>query len=438
MELVSPSGNIFRNSSSNTKLPAESGKKFSIYSLIRKHIHSLRIVTIEITNADIGIYNDYRDTIPSIESKDNALKISNLRINKTVEAAGRLFLADTVNLVINKFSYTTNDGLYSILVQQLTASYTDSTLLLKSCQLIPNYTKKAFADMAGKQTDRIKISAAGVNFNKMNVKLFFERNWFIASSLNIDSLHISAYRDKNDIRKPVIAKSVQQLLKGIPFYAAIDSIKINDAEIIYEETALGSAIPGKISFNGLNASITGFTSDSTLFSKYNALRLNATCKFMNKGKLKAHYSFPLNTDKTVFDCSGELTDMPLTEFNSMLEPGANVSIKDGTIDAMIFSFHAGEIESKGKMELRYHQLKIELINKKDDKAGKAKKVLSFLVNQFVLKEENPSKGKPVRITEISYPRDPTRFIFSYTWKSILSGIKPAIGPSENPKKKNGK
>jgi len=435
MELEDPSGNIFRNSATDTSESKVSKRKFSIYSLISKHINSLQIKNIKISNADIMIYDDFGDSIPSIISKENELNISNLRIDKSAEDAGRLFLADTVNLAINKFAYNTNDGLYSIQVKQLTASYSDSTLRLDSCELIPNYSKLKFAGKAGKQTDRMDISAESLTFSSMDVKLFFERNWFIAGSLNIDSLFISAYRDKNDHRIPVVSKSVQQLLKEIPFYTVIDSIKVNDSEILYEEIAEGASTSGKISFNGVNATLTGFTSDSNLFSKYNALQLDATCRFMNKGKLRAHYSFPLNTDKTVFDCSGELADMPLQEINSILEPGENISIKDGFIESMKFSFHANEHASDGEMEMRYHHLKIELLNKKDGEAGLVEDVLSFLANQFIIKEENPSPGQPVRITKISYPRDPTRFIFNYSWKSLLSGIKPAIGMPEKSRKR---
>lgn len=436
--LVNPTGKIFRNSSTNKKFPGNARSKFSIYSLIRRHIHSLRVFNIEIRNADVMVYDDYRDTIPSIASKENELNISNLRINKSVETAGKLFIADTVNLIINNFSYTTKDGLYAMRVNQLTASYTDSTLLLNACQLIPNYTKKKFGGKAGKQSDRFQLSAARVNFSKMDVKLFFERNWFIAHQLNIDGLHISAYRDKNDIRKPKTAKSVQQLLKRIPFYTAIDAVKVKEATLMYEEVAKGSTSPGRISFNNVNATITGFTSDSTLFSKYNTLKLNATCKLMNSGRLQVHYSFPLNTDKMVFDCSGKLVNIPMPAFNALLEPNANVSVKDGIIESMIFSFHANDIASKGKMELRYHHLKIALLNEKSKKPGVVEKLLSFLAHQFIIKEENPSANKPVRITDISYPRDPTRFIFNYSWRSLLSGIKPAIGLPENSKKKSGK
>ncbi|HKR04456.1 MAG TPA: hypothetical protein VJY62_07455 [Bacteroidia bacterium] len=427
MEVLNPSGNIFRSTKGYYRPSPGMAKKFSIYSLLSRHIHSLTIYKTDITHADIKVYDDVRDSVPSISSRDNGLRISNLKINKSAEESGRLFLADKVDLVIRKFSFTTKDSLYSVTVEKLFASYTDSTLILDSLQLIPNYNKKQFAGKAGKQTDRVKVSAWKAEFHKMNVKSFFERNWFIAGQLKIDSLMISAYRDKNDASEQVRKKSVQQLVKNIPFYIAIDSVYLNHSLVIYEEVGIGSTKPGKISFNNLDATLTGLTNDTSLFSTTKFLNIHATCRFMNQGKLQAHYSFPLNTSEMVFDCSGKLTGMPLQAINPMLERNANVSMQAGIIDSMVFSFHANEMESKGKMKLIYHRLQMEFLNKRNRRTGALEDILSFFAHRLIIKEENPSNNEPPRLTEINYTRNPYRFIFNYSWKSILSGIKPALG-----------
>lgn len=427
MELLSPSGYIIRSTEEYYTSTKDTSKKFSLYNLLSGHLHSLTIKKIEIINSDIKVYDNAKDTLPSISSGDNSVEILNFIVNETAEKAGRLFLADQVDLEIRNFSYTAKDSLYSISIKKLVASYTDSVLTLDQIKVIPNFSKKEFASEAGKQTDRMKISIQSASYNKMNVKLFFERNWFIARQLKIDSLSISAYRDKNDSGTHERKKSLQQLIRSIPAYTSIDSIQLEHSIVTYEEVGIGSTKPGKISFDNLNASITGFTNDTSIFSRIVALKINASCNFMNKGKLTALYGFPLNTDKMVFDCSGKLTDMPLPAINPMLKPNTNVLIKDGVIDSMIFSFHANEIESRGSMKLIYRKLQIELLDKRNKKESTLKNLLSFLAHRLIIKEENPSPKEPVRITEINYPWDGYHFIFNYSWKSILSGIKPAIG-----------
>jgi len=427
VELVNPSGYIYRGNSKAFVKEEVSEEKFSLYNMMSKTVKELHIVKIDIRNAHIAVYDDYKDTIPSMTSEDNELMISNLRINKSVENLDRLYLADKVSLLINRFAYTTKDSLYTFNVKQLRASYTDSTLSVDSMELHPNFSKNKFADEAGSQTDRMKITVVGLDFNRMNVKLFFEKNWFIAQELKINGLNVAAFRDKNDRRKFNRPRSVQQILKNIPIYSAIDVINLENGSITYEEVAVGSVKPGKIFMTEVNASITGFTSDSTLFSKYQKLKVIASAKFMDSGKLQGTYSFPLNTSSMVFDCSGKITNMPFQALNPMLEPNAKVSMKGGKVDSLVFSFHANDKGSKGKLKFCYHDLKMELMDNKNKKDGFKKAVLTFLVHRVIIKESNPSPKQEVRITDINYTRDPSRFIFNYSWKSVLSGIKPAIG-----------
>lgn len=434
MELVNPSGYIFRTGTPNHMAVKQDSTKFSFYKLLKKYVHSLNVNKIEIKDADIQVFSNKKDTVPSLVSKNNRLNISNLRIDKSTEESGRLFLADSMRLVLNNISYNTPNNLYLISIKQLVASYTDSQVILDSLEVVPNYSKEEFAKKARKQTDRFKISAGRLTFNHINVKSLIERNWFIANSLKIDRINISAYRNKNDVRKYVRAKSVQQLLKSNPIYTVIDSIDIKNARVLYEEVAQGEIHPGNIFFNEIDGVITGFTNDTTLFSKYNMLEFKASGKFMNKGRISVHYDFPLNTEKMVFNCSGKFTEVPFSSINPMLEPNAKVSMRGGVIDSMIFSFHANESGSKGKMKLIYHGLKLEFLNK-NNKSGIIQDILSFLSHRLIINEDNPAKNKPARITEINYSRDPSRFIFNYSWKSLLSGIKPVIGIPDNKSKK---
>lgn len=427
VELVDPSGTLYRSSKKNKPATEKEKKEFSIYALLSKNFRELNIIKIKIHNAHLLVYDDINDATPSLISDDNELEVSNLKINKSIEATDRLFYADKMNLVMNRFTYTTRDSLYSFRVKQLKASYTDSTLTIDSLEMIPNYSKKQFSNEAGKQTDRISIKVAGLDFDKMNVKLFFERNWFIANQLQVKGLKLSAFRNKNYFRIEKRIKSVQELMKDIPIYVAIDDIKLTNALIVYEEISEGGTDPGMISFNKVNANISGFTSDTTLFAKYKTMELHANARFMNVGRLTAHYSFPLNTIEAVFDCSGTLTDMPLNAINTILEPGANISIQNGHVDSLIFSFHANDQKSKGSMYFYYHGLRIAFLNKKSHESGKFQDILASLAHGILIKENNPEKNKKARVTEINYERNPNRFIFSYTWKSILSGIKPAIG-----------
>jgi hypothetical protein len=255
----------------------------------------------------------------------------------------------------------------------------------------------------------------------MWVKMLFENNRFIARSLTVYDLSILAYRDKNIPRNKRSGKSVQQLIRSIPVSTAIDTIRLKNAKITYQEVPEGSKKAGELFFNGIHGTITGLNNFHS-----SALEVKAFCKIMNQGNFRVQYHFPLNTDKMVFDCVGRLDDFPLKTLNPILENNARVLVKDGITDSLIFSFHADEKAASGKMKFVYHSLKIELLSK-NMKSGIIQDLFSMLAHKFFLKENNPSGKKPVRITQIHYTRDPSRFFLNYSWKSLLSGIKPAIG-----------
>ena len=430
LELINPRGVLYRGTRKSVLEVAKQDKPFSAYDLISEQWDALKISEISVINAEMKIYSSRMDTVAEFSSTNNALLISNLVINKSAKDSGKVFLADQLDLIVNEFSYTNISELYSIRVKRLTTSYFDASLVLDSVELKPNYNKKDFAHEAGKQIDRFAIAAGSVRFSELDVKSFFEEGRFIAKLLELDHLNISAYRDKNVKRKPEVASPLQQVMKSIPFYTAIDTIRLKNTNIKYEEVASGTTRTGMISFDGVEAVIGGFTSDSMLFSKYDKMTVEASGLFMNKGKLKARFVFPLNTDNMVFDCSGTLSDLPMTSINKILEPAENISIREGTVRTMAFNFHAGEKFSTGTMRFIYNDLKIEFLNKDRSKTGFKEDVYSFLANRLIIKESNPTRNAPVRETAINYRRNPERFIFNYSWKSILSGVKPAIGLPE--------
>ncbi|MDB5229064.1 MAG: hypothetical protein JWN78_3257 [Bacteroidota bacterium] len=431
-----PTGKIYRNKKSQQK--KSSSKKYTSYQMIKKSLHSLTIKEIVIKNADINFYEDTGDVLPSLKSKDNLLKISNLRINKESDRSQRWFITDKVTFTLNRFSYLPKNMLYTFRVKKLVATSPDSTLVIDSIQMIPNYNKQEFGYKAGKQTDRMDISVRKASFSKMNIQLFLERNSFIARSLKADRLLLEAYRDKNVEPKPKRAKAVQELIKSIPAYLRIDTIHVTNSIITYLEVPKGATLPGKVFFSKVNTTLTGATNDKSAITHNSFLTMNGTALLMGKGYMLAHYDFPMETDSMVFDCSGKLTNFKLPDINPTIEPLAYMTIKGGEVDTLIFNFHANEKESKGKMEVRYHDLDVKLLKNNDVKNSKIKNFLTLpskrILVVLIVKHNNPTKDKDVRITEIEYPRNPQKFIFNYTWRSILSGVKPAMGVPGKTKK----
>ncbi len=403
---------------------------FSIYKIIKSFAESVSVNRLEISNFDFKLYSGPDEPSPSLHSDNNHFKLKNLYIGKSTEKLPGLFEADSISLTMNRFSYTTSDSLYTFDVGRMEISYIDSLLWIDSVKVLPNYNKRRFAEIAGKQTDRFNVFAGNLIFRKIDLRKLFEHHSLISSTFDISDLSLTAFRDKNDERMFATPKSLQHLILNAKVYLKIDTIKLDRSFIAYEEVAPGKIKPGRITLNDINAISTGITNDSSLIAKGRDLVLKASCNLMDEGKLYATYVFPMNTDQMVFKCDGFLTNMSLTALNKMIEPTVGVSVKKGHIDTLSFSFNAGETSSKGTMKFLYHDLSLELPEVKNEKKKLKDQLMIFAANTFVIKDSNPRGNTEPREANMHFVRNKQRFMFHYTWKTILSGIKETIGMPE--------
>ncbi|MCE3226389.1 MAG: hypothetical protein K0S32_940 [Bacteroidetes bacterium] len=399
-------------------------ERVTLFKVISKELDEISIDNIQTKNALFKIYGHGDKPTEVLSSNENEIELKTFLVNENTDRQKRNFTAKRFIIRMKSCVYRTPGGLYTLKGKNLYASYFDSLLTIDSLDLQPNFKKEDFGEKAGKQVSRVKLKATSIRFHSMNVGLFFEKNWFIANGLEIGQFDLNVHRDKNmeleKIRKP----SLQRIIFNIPFKIKLDTIRIKHSEIVYEHLAEGNKEPGIISFNELSGTVTGMNNDTSLLAKNGDLKIKADALFMNKGKLHAFYNFPLTTSKEVFFCSGTLSAMPLSAVNQMLEKTANASIRKGQLDLVSFSFRANESHSKGKMKFMYHDLKMDLLDK--DNKGEKKRFASFMAN-VLIKNSNPEKKGEARITDIYYERYPYKFFLYYTWKSLQSGIMPAVG-----------
>jgi len=423
LKVINPSITIYRNPLITVKDTIE---KNSAPKINPKIANKLILKKFILTNVKINLYSSFTDTIPTLSSSKNKIVFEDFTIDESARS-GLPFRAKKFDINIKEFDYQLESGLYSMQASDFSASYSDSVVSFNDVSLLPLYSKKQFGIEKGEQTDRLKIKVQELNLKHINVKSFLESGNCSARVCELSKLNVMAYRDKNvtRIEKPVY--SPQDLIRKIPFYINIDSILIDSSFVAYEELAKGANKSGEITFNNINATVTGLTNDSLLTSGNRIVEINATALLMNSGKLKTRYAFPLNTTETRFECSAVIESFPLNTLNKMLKYNANLIIKEGVSDKLEFSFYANEKYSKGKLTFQYHDLKIELLNKNTNKNNFKEKIKSFAINTFVLKSSNPRKNEPVAKGIIYYKRNPNRFIFNYTLKSVLSGMKSTLG-----------
>ena len=98
-----------------------------------------------------------------------------------------------------------------------------------------------------------------------------------------------------------------------------------------------------------------------------------------------------------------------------------VDVKSGNLDTLTFEFKYDKHGSLGKVEFAYTGLRMTAYKPKNpDKVALLK---TIALNQ-VLKINDVKKAS--LIGRINFPRNPSKSIFSYWWKSLLNGLKAAL------------
>ncbi len=427
VEVEKPEISIFQGKERlQNKISDIDAPRFSIYAMFSKKLNSVSIGQIDIINSRFTIYKSSTDTLPVFCTNENTMSIKNFNINALTDKNKSLFDAEKMEMVMNKFSYHLDNGLYTMYGNSLHVSYLDSLLTIDSLQLVPIFSKKEFATEAGRQVSRVKIIAAKVEMQKMDVKLFFEYNWLVIHKVELDGCLIDVFRDNTLALAPIVRPSVQAMIKDLPFFVKIDTVEMKNGETVFQMRNPGQDMAGKITVTNMNVTITGVQNDTTLYSDKSSIIAKVTGKLLNESKFNLNYIFPLKARKEFFYCSGSLAAMDMTVFNPLTQNVKHLLIKSGKLDSASFAFTAGEFTSSGTMKVIYHDLDVEVMNKEGETSKLKEKIRTMVVNALIVKDSNPGKDNVVRISPIHAEHNPYRFFMNYSVQSILSGIAPSM------------
>ena len=354
-------------------------------------------------------------TIPLIKIEDISILESILRKSFYI---GRL--------IIRNGEIVFPGGFYTLKAKEVRFSKAGSSIVINLLELIPKHEKYRFAKTRGYRSNRIRLKVRNIIFKTIALKELFKKQNFHVKSVRIKNPQIDIFRDKHLPRKTIIKKKKfpQQWLRELKLKLRIDTIKVSKGKITYSEHETGEKYPGKISFSEVQAQLKNLTNYPELLQKNPSLTVNASGKLMGKSLLRVNITMPISDKRNMFKFSGSLEKIKVIEFRSMLENIAHVRINNAVVNQLTFSAKADNYRAIGEMQLLYNHLRISLLKKGG--SHKKRKFFSFLTNTIIY-NDNPKPGKPVRIGKISYKKEGNLSIFSYMWKSLLSGFKSSLG-----------
>ncbi|MEO0332522.1 MAG: DUF748 domain-containing protein, partial [Bacteroidota bacterium] len=335
--------------------------------------------------------------------------------------------ADDLQIRVHDYQINMGDTACLAKADQISLSTKKPQLEISGFSLTPQVPRYLYKDVFPFQKTRVMAQAEMVRMSGIDFQELINNRYLKSKSLLIDGVQLDAFKDARTPRDTERTLPMhQEMLTSLGFQLTLDTVRVANGFVNYAERVPDASQDGIITFEQLNALLQNVTNhpghiaDSVVFS------MEVGAEVMGQGTLKAAFEFPMASEDMYFTASGTLDSMDLQALNPIMENAAFVHIRDGTANNMRFFMQGNHNQSSGEMRFNYNDLSVMLVDKDKGRPGIDERVGSLFANAFVVKSDNP-KAVFFRVGEIDYEHDSSRSIFSYWWRSLLSGIKSSIG-----------
>ncbi|MEQ9443099.1 MAG: DUF748 domain-containing protein [Cyclobacteriaceae bacterium] len=412
--------------------------------LAPQYLDELSINQINFTNGAVAIYQHRDSEAPAFGAERLDLSVLGLQVDSAsythfmakpspsgkpsnTNFTRRLLLADDLLIRVRDYQVALADTLYTAKADLISLSTKNPQLDITGFTLEPRVPRYLYKDVFQYQKTRVAAQIQHMRLNNINFEELIKQRHLQATQLSLEGIQIDAFKDSRAPRDDErILPMHQDMLLDLGLLVSLDTVRVSNGFINYAERAPEAGRDGIITFEHLNGMLTNATNHPDRIRDSVVFTLKLSTEVMGEGELKAAFQFPMADKHRRFTVSGSLEPMDLKAFNPILEPAAFVHIRKGYTNGMRFQVQGDQDRATGSMRFNYQDLGIMLVDKNKGRPGLDERVGSFIANAFVVKSDNP-RAIFFRVGEIDYERDPSRSMFSYWWRSILSGIKSSIG-----------
>jgi hypothetical protein len=319
--------------------------------------------------------------------------------------------------------------MYTIKFDKFEMSSLNKYALVKGLKVIPKYPEIEFSLKWPYKKARYAIGINELLLSSIDFKNLIDKRQLYASSLLLRDASLDVFMNKQRPKPPgdLGGNFPQLMLKQLRLTSTIDTVKVTNSKLSYTEYDPYTMKKGRINFIGLSGQVLNVTNDSISLRKNHWARARFSGYPYGKGRIDLNINFNLVSAVQEYNYTGKLYKMQARHFNQIVRPLALLDISSGTAEEATFSVKGDYRNAKGEMTIVYNDLNIGILKLNHNKKLQRSTLLSLVANNLLLKEDNPSKGEPLRKGKISYSRPDSISFYSMIWNSLFSGIKENIG-----------
>ena len=313
--------------------------------------------------------------------------------------------------------------LHDIRIDEMQASWSDSTLQATNLSMTPRFSKEHFYKQLTHKTGRNDLTISQVDCRGFAYERLFR------DSLEIRRMEIPDFdfRLFMDRRVPHdftgYKKLPQEMLADAGFTIGVDSVLIRDGYIKYEHLPAGESESGWVDFRRLRATILYIRSATKTDAPPTTVDVQAS--LYGQGPVRVHWSFPSYTAPYAYSFHGSLGKFDMDYANHIVVPCSRMEIESGQIHELTFQGTADNAVATGDMQFFFENADVVVTPKKD---GFLNKLFTDIVEGIAIPEENLAHEKH-RLGRMYAEREPSKSIFNHFWETLVTGMKSTIMPN---------
>ncbi|MCF6131642.1 hypothetical protein [Flavobacterium wongokense] len=295
---------------------------------------------------------------------------------------------------------------------------TKTDLRIDGFKMTPQYSRREFVSKIPKEKDLYTLSCDSINISNLDWGFNKDDLFVYCGVINLEHAAANIYRSLEPVDDKSKRRFYNTMLRDLKFDLRIDTLKVRNSILEYEEEKSLEAGPAKLIFNPFNLTATSINSGFKK-TKLPDLKIKINCRFMNDCPLDVNWKLNVMDKKDGFNINGRLTNFNAENIIPFSKPYINVTTK-GTIDEVRFNFNGNDNGSAGEFKVEYDDLKFT-IYKKDDRKKK-NKLATFIAKIFVKKDTNDK----LKSAHVSVMRIREKSFYNLLWRSIQEGLKKIL------------
>ena len=383
-----------------------SGNEKSFHDIIKVKNTSIKNGTLQMI--------PYGNKNPNFTLKTFDLGFVNLKVDpKTIKNSipfiydGVLLKSQGIDFDMSKFYQMNTSAL----------EFKNGNLVVNKLQLKPKLSRSAYVSQLKKEEDIYTVNVHQIKGNGIQWGIDQSKDFYLnAANMTLDQMYANIYRSKIPADDTSRKSMFSEKLRKMQFGLGVKQLNIVQSKLEYEEEGPNSNGAGKLTFSNINAVAKNVNSGYKK-SSLPDLVLEWKSNFMG-GDMFANWVFnPMNRNEN-FKINGYIKNMPAKNMDPFLKPYLKVSA-EGRFNEINFNFLGNNFKAGGDFNIRYNDLKVNLLKDNGDK----RKFLSAVGNVLVSKN---TKGESKKAKVENIERDQQKSFFNFFLACILDGLKETI------------